>query len=99
MLGNAYALGDMNVPQLLTLQSGDVPGGTTHAAGTLRTEVSNIMEEFFNIKFEAGDTTPANFNKNLNDDGTATSDRISGNAKFLSDRHFIEPRRIESEET
>ena len=99
LLGNAHALGDMNVPQLLTLQSGNVPAGTTHVAGTLRTEVSNIMQEFFNIDFQAGDTAPADFNKNLNDDGTAASDRISGNAKFLSNRHFVEPNRIESEET
>tara|TARA_B100002019_G_scaffold240942_1_gene216761 strand:+ start:74 stop:1417 length:1344 start_codon:yes stop_codon:yes gene_type:complete len=98
LLGNAHALGDMNVPQLLTLQSGEKPAGSTHVAGTLRTEVSNIMQEFFNIDFQAGDTAPADFNKNLNDDGTAVSDRISGNAKFLSDRHFVEPNRIESEE-
>ncbi len=95
MLGNAHALGDMNVPQLLTLQTGNLPGGTTHAAGTLRTEVSNIMKQFFNIEFETGDTTLAEYNKNLNDDGTSISDTITGQASFLSNRHFIESNNVE----
>ncbi len=97
LLGNAYALGDMNVPQLLTLQTSNIPGTTIHAAGTLRQEVEEIMQEFNLGTLESVKNPLPEFEKNLDENNLATSDTISGQASFLSNRHFIEPNRVEVE--
>ena len=86
LLGDAQALGDMNIPQKLTLAP------SIHVAGTLSQEVDKIIEEF-NLEGSS------EFEKNLDENGLAVSDTITGQASFLSNRHFIEPNRIESEET
>lgn len=86
LLGDAQALGDMNIPQKLTLAP------SIHVAGTLSQEVDRIIEEF-NLEGSS------EFEKNLDENGVAISDTITGQALFLSNRHFIEPNRIESEET
>ena len=92
LLGDAQALGDMNVPQKLTLFP------NIHIAGTLSQEVNNIMQEFNLGTLEPGQNPNPEFEKNLDENGIAISDTISGNSKLLSNRHFIEPNRIESEE-
>jgi hypothetical protein len=91
LLGDAQALGDMNVPQKLTLFP------SIHIAGTLSQEVDNIMQEFNLGTLEPGQNPVPEYNKNLNDDGTAISDTITGQASFLSNRHFIEPNKVEVE--
>lgn len=85
LLGDAQALGDMNIPQKLTLAP------SIHVAGTLSQEVDRIIEEF-NLEGSS------EFEKNLDENGVAISDTITGQASFLSNRHFIEPNRIDSEE-
>ena len=93
LLGDAQALGDMNVPQKLTLFP------NIHVAGTLSQEVDNIMQEFNLGTIQPGQNPVPEFEKNLDENGNAVSDNITGQASFLSNRHFIESNRIESEET
>ena len=85
LLGDAQALGDMNVPQKLTLFP------NIHIAGTLSQEVNNIMQEFNLGTLEPGQNPNPEFEKNLDENNIAISDTISGNSKLLSNRHFIEP--------
>ena len=92
LLGDAQALGDMNVPQKLTLFP------NIHVAGTLSQEVNNIMQEFNLGTLEPGQNPNPEFEKNLDENGIAISDTISGNSKLLSNRHFIEPNRISNEQ-
>jgi len=92
LFGDAYALGDMNVPQKLTLFP------NIHVAGTLSQEVNNIMQEFNLGTLEPGQNPRPEYETNLDENGLALSDTISGQAAFLSNRHFIEPNRIDSEE-
>ena len=80
LLGDAQALGDMNVPQKLTLFP------NIHVAGTLSQEVNNIMQEFNLGTLEPGQNPNPEFEKNLDENGIAISDTISGQA---SNRHFI----------
>ena len=92
LLGDAQALGDMNVPQKLTLFP------NIHIAGTLSQEVDNIMQEFNLGTLEPGQNPVPEYENNLDENGLAISDTITGQSSFLSNRHFIEPNRIESEE-
>ena len=94
LLADAQALGDMNVPQGLTLFP------NIHIAGTLKQEVENIMQEFNLGTLEPGQNPPPEptYEKNLDENGLAISDVITGQPSFLSDRHFIESNRIVSEE-
>ena len=91
LLGDAQALGDMNVPQKLTLFP------NIHVAGTLSQEVNNIMQEFNLGTLEPGQNPAPEYEKNLDENGLATSDTITGQPSFLSNRHFIEPNRVEAE--
>ena len=92
LFGDAYALGDMNVPQKLTLFP------NIHIAGTLSQEVDNIMQEFNLGTIEPGQNPAPEYENNLDENGLAISDTISGQASFLSNRHFIEPNRISDEQ-
>ena len=92
LLGDAQALGDMNVPQKLTLFP------NIHVAGTLSQEVNNIMQEFNLGTLEPGQNPAPEYEKNLDENGLATSDTITGQPSFLSNRHFIEPNRISNEQ-
>ena len=91
LFGDAYALGDMNVPQKLTLFP------NIHIAGTLSQEVDNIMQEFNLGTIEPGQNPVPEYERNLDENGLAISDSITGQATFLSNRHFIEPNRVEVE--
>ena len=91
LFGDAYALGDMNVPQKLTLFP------NIHIAGTLSQEVDNIMQEFNLGTIEPGQNPVPEYERNLDENGLAISDSITGQASFLSNRHFIEPNRVEVE--
>ena len=91
LLGDAQALGDMNVPQKLTLFP------NIHVAGTLSQEVNNIMQEFNLGTLEPGQNPAPEYERNLDENGLATSDTITGQPSFLSNRHFIEPNRVEAE--
>ena len=91
LLGDAQALGDMNVPQKLTLFP------NIHVAGTLSQEVDNIMQEFNLGTIQPGQNPVPEFEKNLDENGNAVSDSITGQASFLSNRHFVEPNRVEVE--
>ena len=53
LLADAQALGDMNVPQPLTLYP------TRHTAGTLRNEIQNIMTDFRLGELVAGENPPS----------------------------------------
>jgi len=91
LLGDAQALGDMNVPQKLCLFP------NIHVAGTLSQEVDNIMQEFNLGTLEPGQNPAPEYEKNLDENGLAISDTITGQPSFLSNRHFIEPNRVEVE--
>ena len=92
LLGDAQALGDMNVPQKLTLFP------NIHVAGTLSQEVNNIMQEFNLGTLEPGQNPAPEYERNLDENGLAISDTITGQPSFLSNRHFIEPNRISNEQ-
>ena len=81
----------MNVPQKLTLFP------NIHIAGTLSQEVDNIMQEFNLGTIEPGQNPVPEYERNLDENGLAISDSITGQASFLSNRHFIEPNRVEVE--
>lgn len=85
LLADAQALGDMNVPQKLTLFP------NIHVAGTLAEEVNKIMTEFNLGELTPGQTPIAEYERNLDQDGVATSDIINGQAAFLSNRYFVGP--------
>jgi len=90
LLADAHALGDYNVPQPLTVLPNVV------GAGSLKTEVNNIMKEF-----NLGSLIPGNGNIQSPDpgyqsnvsDGEPVGDRSTGNATFVSQHHFIETNR------
>ena len=86
VLADAQALGDMNVPQPLTLYP------EIHRAGTLKEEVYKIMEDFNLGTLEPGIEPPSpNPSTILNvEDGVPIGDRITSQATFLSQYHFIE---------
>ena len=85
LLADAQALGDMNVPQKLTLFP------NIHVAGTLAEEVNKIMTEFNLGELTPGQTPIAEYERNIDQDGVATSDTINGQAAFLSNRYFVGP--------
>jgi len=91
LLADAQALGDMNVPQALTLFP------NIHDSGTLRTEVESIMKEFNLGKLEPGVNPPSpdpaillNVEEDVDGNKIPVGDRISGQPTFLSQYHFIE---------
>jgi len=91
VLADAQALGDMNVPQPLTLFP------NIHRAGTLRDEVQNIMTDFRLGELEAGVNPPTpnpstllNVEQDNKGNPVPTGDRITDQASFLSQYHFIE---------
>ena len=87
LLADAHALGDYNVPQPLTVLPNVV------GAGSLKTEVNAIMKEF-----NLGSLVPGNSNIQSPDpsyqrnveDGVPVGDRVSSQATFLSQYHFVE---------
>jgi len=96
LLADAYALGDMNVPQRLTVQNGATQGkergSSIHTAGSLREEVESIMKQFNLGSLEEGVIPPIpepSIQLNV-EDGIPTGDRITGQPTFLSQYHFIE---------
>ena len=91
VLADAQALGDMNVPQPLTLFP------NIHRAGTLRDEVQNIMTDFRLGELEPGVNPPTpnpstllNVEQDNKGNPVPTGDRITDQASFLSQYHFIE---------
>ena len=85
LLANAQALGDYNVPQPLTVFPNVLQ------AGSLRTEVDNIMKEF-NLGNYLNPNSLAGYETNV-EDGKPVGDSTTGEAKFFSKHHFIEPNR------
>ena len=85
LLANAQALGDYNVPQPLTVFPNVLQ------AGSLRTEVDNIMKEF-NLGNYLNPDSLAGYETNV-EDGKPVGDSTTGEAKFFSKHHFIEPNR------
>tara|TARA_A100000164_G_scaffold173027_1_gene153632 strand:- start:33 stop:1412 length:1380 start_codon:yes stop_codon:yes gene_type:complete len=91
VLADAQALGDMNVPQPLTLFP------SIHKAGTLRDEIQNIMTDFRLGELIPGENPPSPnpstlLNVEQDDKGNPVpvGDRITAQASFLSQYHFIE---------
>ena len=91
VLADAEALGDMNVPQPLTLYP------TRHTAGTLRNEIQNIMSDFRLGELVAGENPPSpnpstllNVEQDNKGNPVPVGDRITSQASFLSQYHFIE---------
>jgi hypothetical protein len=91
VLADAQALGDMNVPQPLTLFP------SIHRAGTLRDEIQNIMTDFRLGELIPGENPPSpnpstllNVEQDNKGNPVPTGDRITDQASFLSQYHFIE---------
>ena len=91
VLADAQALGDMNVPQPLTLFP------SIHKAGTLRDEIQNIMTDFRLGELIPGENPPSpnpstllNVEQDNKGNPVPTGDRITDQASFLSQYHFIE---------
>ena len=89
LIADSYALGDYNVPQPLTL----FPNITQ--AGSLRQEVEAIMGQFgLGTLVPGGDppTPDPQYLSNIDEEtNVATQPTVTGNATFLSNKHFIEP--------
>ena len=89
LIADSYALGDYNVPQPLTL----FPNITQ--AGSLRQEVDAIMKQFgLGTLIPGGDppTPDPQYLSNIDEEtNVATQPTVTGNATFLSNKHFIEP--------
>ena len=89
LIADAQALGDYNVPQPLTVFPNVLQ------AGSLKTEVDNIMKEFNLGSLVPGQNPPSpdpEYDPYLKED-KPVGDRAYGNATFMSQHHFIETNR------
>jgi len=89
LIADAQALGDYNVPQPLTVFPNVLQ------AGSLKTEVDNIMKEFNLGSLVPGQNPPSpdpGYDPYLRED-KPVGDRAYGNATFMSQHHFIETNR------